>query len=388
MMSDYFLKLEPVHPGCVVNIVQGGLLPKNGMVWELGNQILPLDMYCYLHAKFGAPNGLQNFFRNDDSDNLIHWEWALASEDGLVLIQGHNFRSEIHLMGDFLGKGLEIDQLVAQFKADFSAHGKKMKEVRTALEKWTQFVNPYKRISSAVEQHFKKLHELSLNPSEDKIPQPVTEDDFATYQKRWTDVSAKYDYAIGLAFGIRSMLPVLAESFVNLLLFVLGKPEIKSNSRLFQDTVRRAIDIRVQTLHLNCNHFARAIDYTADPCKAFHSLMNERNDILHGNVDPNKLSFGEVFFSGKVPVFTSYETFWDKSVGISVQSTRMEALDDDYKTVKSFIQYLLDCLDVRVREEIEHIASKSQLGFNNPTGRIGILFPDHMVDFRAFGKTA
>src|SRR5690606_42145123 len=119
------------------------------------------------------------------------------------------------------------------------------------------------------------------------------------------------------------------------LLFVLGKPEIKNNSRLFQDTVRRPIDIRVQTLHLNCNHFSRPVDYTSEPCKAFHSLMNERNDILHGNVDPNKLAFGEVFFNGKVPVFTAYESFWDKSIGISVQSTRMEALDKDYQTVES-----------------------------------------------------
>ena len=387
-MTDYFLELHPIDPRCLVNIVQGGMLPKNGEVWELNNQILPLDLYCYLHAKYGAPNGLQNLFRSDDSDNLIHWEWALASHDGVILIQGHNFRSEIHLMGDFRGKGFELEQMIAQFKSDFSTHGKKMKEVRMGLEKWTQFVNPYKRIGSAVEQHFKKLNALNLVPSTDKIPQPTTEEEFAEYHQQWTQAAEKYDYAIGLAFGIRSMLPVLAESFVNLLLFVLGKPEIKGNRRLFQDTVRRPIDIRVQTLHLNCNHFAKPVDYTSEPCKAFHSLMNERNDMLHGNVDPNKLSFGQVFFSGKVPIFATYESFWDKSIGISVQSTRMEALNTDYQTVETFVAYLLSCLDPRVREDVAQIAAKSQLGFNNATNRIGILFPDHLVDFRAFGKTA
>lgn len=387
-MNEYFLELEPIHPGCLINILQGGKLPKNGMLWELGNQILPIEMYCYLHAKFGIPNGIQNFLRKDDSDNLIHWEWALAAKDGLVVIQGHSFRSEVHLIGDFQNKGLELDQLISQFKGDFSAYGKKMKEVRTGLEKWTQFVNPYKRISSAVEQNFNKLKELNLDPQTDKISQPVTPEEFSSYQKRWAEVAEKYDYAIGLAFGIRSMLPVLAESFVNLLLFVLGKPEIKVNSRLFQDAVRRPIDIRVQTLHLNCNYFSQPVDYKASQCKAFHSLMNERNDILHGNVEPNKLSFGEVFFNGKVPVFTSYDSFWDKSIGISIQSTRMEDLDGDYQTVRSFIQYLLECVEPQVRKEVELIASKSQLGFNNATNRIGVLFPDHMADFRAFVKPA
>jgi hypothetical protein len=356
------------------------------MIWELNNQILPVDMYCYLYAKYGAPNGLQNFLRSNHSDNLIHWEWALASADGLILIQGHNFRSEVHLMGDFRNKGLELNHLITQFKADFSVYGKKMKEVRTHLEKWTQFINPYKRISSAVEQHIKKLEELNLSPQMDKLPQPITEDEYMLYKQHWAEVANKYNYAVGLAFGIRSMLPVLAESFVNLLLSILGKPEIKNNDRLFQDTVRRPIDIRVQSLHLNCNHFYRPVDYGSAQCKAFHSLMNERNDILHGNLDLNRLSFGEVFFNGNVPVFNAYESFWDKSIGVSIQSIRIERIKDDYQAVKMFILYLLDCLDPSIREVVEYTASMEQLGFNKTTNRIGILFPKHLVDFRTFGR--
>lgn len=382
IMADYFLNLEPVHSGCLANVLSGGLLPKNGMVWEIGNELLPVDIYCYLHAKYGAPNGLQNFLRSDDSDNLIHWEWAFATEDGIILVQGHNFRSEVHLIGDFKDKGHETSHLIQQFKSDFPAHGKKMKEVRTGLEKWTKFVNPYKRIKSAVDQHFQKLRELNLDLVADRIPQPQAAEEFSAFQERWKSTAEKYDHAIGLAFGIRSMLPVLAESFVNLLLFVLGKPEIKSNSRLFQDTVRRPIDVRVQTLHLNCDHFSKPIDYTAPPCKTFHTLMNERNDLLHGNVEPNKLAFGEVFFNGKVPIFTTYESFWDRSFGVSVQTMRIESLESDYQTIISFVDYLLDCLDPRVRKEVEMIASKTQLGFNNATSRIGILFSDHVSDFR------
>ncbi|MDE2177969.1 MAG: hypothetical protein KGJ50_06655, partial [Xanthomonadaceae bacterium] len=70
IMADYFLNLELVHPSCIAKVLTGGLLPKNGMVWEIGNELLPVDIYCYLHAKYGTPNGLQNFLRSDDSDNL------------------------------------------------------------------------------------------------------------------------------------------------------------------------------------------------------------------------------------------------------------------------------------------------------------------------------
>jgi len=46
----------------------------------------PVDVYCYLKARFGEPNGLQNFLRKDDSDNWIQWDFNLrvANEDVYV----------------------------------------------------------------------------------------------------------------------------------------------------------------------------------------------------------------------------------------------------------------------------------------------------------------
>ena len=39
-----------------------------------------------------------------------------------------------------------------------------------------------------------------------------------------------------------------------------------------------------------------------------------------------------------------------------------------------------------MKEEIEIIMNRGQLGFNYKTGRVGVLFPEHMVDFRAVFK--
>ena len=149
-MEDYFLNLEAVHPSCLAKILLGDKLPKGGEVWEFTNEIKPIDLYSYLYAKYGQPNGMQNFFRSDDSDNLIHWEWALAGEYGLTLIQGHNFRTEVHLIGDFKGKALTLESFITQIKSDIGNYGRLISELRKDLEKWTQFVNPYQRISSAV----------------------------------------------------------------------------------------------------------------------------------------------------------------------------------------------------------------------------------------------
>lgn len=387
-MENYFLSLEAIHPSCLVKIIQGGKLPKNGEMWEFTNEIKPLDLYCYLYAKYGPPNGIQNFLRTDDSDNLIHWEWTLAGEYGLTSIQGQNFRSEVHLIGDFKGKGLTLEDFISQIKSDIGNYGKKISDLRKNLEKWTQFVNPYKRIESALNLHFEKLDELNLNPLLDKVPQATSEEEFKDFGERWSAVSEKYNYAVGLTFGLRSMLPVLAESFVNLVLFILCRPDIKSNERLFQNTVRQPIDVRVQSLHVNCIGFDSSVDYSSEECKRFHTLMNERNDLLHGNVEVNKLSIGDVFFNKKVPLFIQYEDFWDKSIGVSMQSVKLASIHEDRIVVEKFIQYVLSKLTADIKEQVELIMDKGQLGFNHKAGRIGVLFPEHMVDFRAVFKNA
>ena len=387
-MEDYFLNLEAISPPCLIKILQGDKLPKDGEIWEFKNEIKPLDLYCYLYAKYGPPNGIQSLLRSNDSDNLIHWEWALAGEYGIIMIQGQNFRSEVLLRGHFKDKELTVSDFISQIKSDIGNQGKKISELRKSLEKWTQFINPYKRIESAVEQHFLKLKELDLDPQRDKVPHPSSKSDWESYGDRLTAATDKYSYAVGLTFGLRSMLPVLAESFINLILFILCRPDIKSNERLLQSTIRQPIDVRIQSLHINCVGFDDAIDYSSSECKKFHTLMNERNDLLHGNVEVNKLAIGDVYFNGNVPLFLQYEDFWDKSIGVSMKSVKFDQIQNDRASVNEFINYVLSKLKPEVKENVELIMSKGQLGFNHKTGRIGVLFPDHMVDFRAVFRDA
>lgn len=182
------------------------------------------------------------------------------------------------------------------------------------------------------------------------------------------------------------MLPVMAESFVNFLLFILAKPEIKSNDRLYQTTLRQPIDIRVQSLHLNCNGFSSNVDYTTEECKKFHTLMNERNDLLHGNVNINKQAFGNVYFDKQMPIFDQYEDFWKKSIGVSIRTMNIQSIYGEYEVVKNFINYILSKLNEKIKEQIEHLLETSRLGFNEETKRVGILFPPYLVDMRGFTK--
>ncbi len=49
------------------------------------------------------------------------------------------------------------------------------------------------------------------------------------------------------------MTPVLAEAFINLVIFIMRKDELKRNQRQYDEYIRQQIDTRVFDLHLKCN---------------------------------------------------------------------------------------------------------------------------------------
>ena len=93
-----------------------------------------------------------------------------------------------------------------------------------------------------------------------------------------------------------------------------------------------------------------------------------------------KLRFNEVYFDGKVPVFNEYRSMWERSVGVEIQAVGLHRLADEVGTVKSFNQYLTTCMQPSVKKQIDRMAETRDLGWNQQTGRVGILFPGHLVD--------
>jgi hypothetical protein len=358
---------------------------KKSTAISIVNEIRPSDLFCYLGGRFGRPNGIQNILREDRSDNIIHWDWTLSYADGLIMFLGMNFRTEIHLLNLNLDDSVKVD-LIDQLKADLKNYGSQMTQVRNGLERWTEFVNPYQRVKRSIERLFEYLKQLDLEPSRDKFdPFKAAAEKYKFEDKekelnRWSELAKKYSEGFGLCFGIRSLLPVLAEAFVNLLLYVLMKPEIKADDRLKEHVFRQPIDVRIRSLPDNCIGFQKRPDYSSDACRAYHSIVNERNDLLHGNVIIDKLKFNQVYFLGTVPIFKEYKTVWERSLEVEANAVGLDAVNSEFATVNSLIEYLLSCLDSDARKHIEIIAKQKELGLNEETGNLGVLFSERFVD--------
>src|SRR5437764_104111 len=61
---------------------RGGMSRSDGV---LGPALSPVNFYCWLRSRFGPPAGPFMQLRSNDTSNLIHWNYLLASDDGDIL---------------------------------------------------------------------------------------------------------------------------------------------------------------------------------------------------------------------------------------------------------------------------------------------------------------
>lgn len=268
---------------------------------------------------------------------------------------------------------------IRHVKADFAAFGADMTKCRKSLEPWIEFVNPYQRLRRSVTKLAEELKALQLDKLSE-LPNILDQEDRESAQKQWEDTASKCIRGFGLCFGIRSMLPIMAEAFVNLILFTLMRPEIRADSRLKEDAFKRYIDVRVRSLSITCTGFKQQIDCSNEVCGRYHSVVNERNDLLHGNVDPKKLQFNEVYFDGTVPVFKEYRSMWQRSLGVERQAVGVDKVFEELAIIDAFIAYVLSCLDDKIRPKIEYMLGRLELGLNSREDRLGVLFSERLVD--------
>lgn len=343
--------------------------------------VSPLALYKYLKARFGKHNGFISMFKNNTSDNLIHWHYSLSSTSAIIDIIGKNSGIEIFIKTD---AGIQLkrkdwNQLIDNVQNDFKNYGKQMADVQSTFEHWRLFVNPFTRVEHTIQEYLAKL--IKLNLDEPNTYRLGSNQDFKKYSEQLKSWTRNISDAASLGTTIRMLCPVMGESFVNLILLVFRKEDFKKDDRLYDNLIRQQIDIRVKTLHLNCTCFPEAIDATSNAFKNFHTLMNRRNDFLHGNIDPIKLEVEDVWFDENIiPLFKDDEGFMKKMLKNYCTHVERENALADFDIVSRFIELVLMSMDEASLKVFVQLMSSRMPGINKKTKRLGVLFPEHLAE--------
>jgi len=332
---------------------------------------IPVDVYCYLKTRFGEPNGFQNWLREDSSDNLVHWDFMLKAGTQDVYISGTN--RQIHFVLSERLTDEDWRNLILKIKTDFKRVGKAKSAVMDSLKKWVIFPNKFVPVANlCADLHSEILDNIggfqTYKPSRNRL-QVKTLD-------RLTHRSTKL-YRACLELSL--ITPVMAEAFINMVILILCKRQIKDNPRQFEAFIRSAIDTKVFDLSYKCERFVKPIDQTTMTYKNFKRVMDKRNHAIHGNIDPEKEQIEMVYFEGKIPLFKRSGDHIGQFLEASEKRHQPETVIKDYENTYEFLLEIVACLDpgavTAFWEIMEHAYPGYELG-RKITGR---LFPDYVT---------
>jgi hypothetical protein len=343
-------------------------------VLAVRQHLSPLDMYCYLKARFGKPNGFQTFLRRDDSDNWIHWDFLLKA--GVHDINISSTSREIHLV---ITERLTDDDwrdLISNIKADYKRVGKEKSAVLKSLEKWVVFPNKFFAIANLCAD----LHARILNNVGGfKSYRPTHSQRKGEHTKILKQIARRASRVNNACLELSLLTPVMAEAFINMVILILCKEEIRDNQRQLESFIRQDIDAKIFNIPYMCVKFCKPIDQNAESYKNFKRVMDKRNHAIHGNIDPIREQVEEVYFQGKIPLFKQPGDHIGLFFETLEQQYQPKAVIKDYEDTYAFLLEIVDCLEPDMTEPFWQIMADRYPGYDVGRQITGSLFPNYVA---------
>lgn len=263
------------------------------------SRLRPFDVYSYLRAKFGVPNGLQNLLRKDDSDNWIHWDFNLKADDVDVYIVGTS--RDIHFMISEKLTDEDWKALIIGMKADFGRIGQAKKQMAQSFEKYLVFQNKYVTLAEICAEMHASITDAPAKQT--ALPEITSKRSMKRYSAEIKELSKRATDLYGDCLKLRLITPIMAEAFINMIILTFCKDEIRNDPAAYDAFIRLKLPERLAALSENCDGFVSAIDQTTSVYSDFKRVMDKRNFAIHGNVDPVREQIETVYFEGKRPIF-------------------------------------------------------------------------------------
>lgn len=361
----------------LLEIVEGykNRTAKKGSSLIVRSSMKPVDVYAYLRVRFGQPNGIQNFFRSDDSDNWIHWHYSLRANDVIVEMSGTS--RDVHMIVSEELSDSDWRRLLASLKSDFSRIGRDKSAMIRSFEKFVVFQNKYHALASLCAD----MHATIVDTPDAKMDLPVlgNDDDVKAWERNLDTLRERATSLYGDCLKLRLLTPIMAEAFLNMLILAFCKDAIRNDQLLYETFIRAKIPERLDLLYYNCDGFTRRVDPRSDAYRDFMRVMNARNFAIHGNVDPIKEQIEIVYFEGKRPLFAESGDHTLKLFQQLESINRPREVVKDYEATHAFLHEITTCLSPSHSKFFEHVMNDPYPGFEVHKQRVNKILPNHNV---------
>lgn len=361
---------------------QAGMVFKGRHKVVLMDEVSPADLFCYLGARFGHPMGLFSNVPRERFQGAICWHYLLFLPEGPVDVVSLNFRTEVYLPACYVCSAGDFADLI---KADRPRHAAAIAAVEAKATKWVSFLNPYAQLVESSQLLLARAKSLAATLQAD-MAAPHTVEEAASFVQAFND---HYPLALelaGLCLSIRMMCPVMIEAFLNLTLYALAKPDLRSASGGLLALTRQPLVKKVQGLDQTCDYFLRPVDWAAPVCQAVDELRRRRNEILHGNIDPVGQKYETVWLWEQAPLFTRVLGPYERALGSKLSAHPLVEVEKDFQLVEAFEEHVLSCIQPTAAAEMRNILGSIDLAYDQNRDKLGILFANAHHDIRLDGN--
>lgn len=348
---------------------------KSSAALVVRTRLKPVDVYAYLRARFGEPNGLQNLLRRDDSDNWIHWDFNLKADDVDVYISGTS--REVHFLISEPLSDTEWKALIVGLKADFARIGRAKSEMTRSFEKFVVFQNKFSTLADLCAEMHEAISDTPPIPNE--LPRTNTKRGVQRYSAALKRLSKRATDLYGDCLKLRMLTPIMAEAFINMVILVFCRDAVRNDPVRYEAFIRATIPERLALLSENCDGFIREIDQTSAEYGRFKRVMDKRNFAIHGNVDPVREQIETVFFEGKRPLFADSGDNVAKFFEHQEQINAPQDVIADYEAVLLFLAVLLEHLSPKSKWFFEQVIDDPFPGYELRKKRVTKILPNHEV---------
>ena len=343
--------------------------------------LVPVDVYTYLKARFGEPNGFMNFLKSPTSDNLIHWDYLLKCDDVIINIIGIHRGVQITICRKL--KKSHWRTLVEKFRKEYAAVSINKSKEHKKLEEWHLFINRYLELCSEAALYYDIVYELQ--DFEFKTPDSPNKNKMKKWKKEFEAMTGKFHKLKQACLSLKLLTPIILEAFINLLILITCKKEIRENKNIYEARIREDLNIKIPSLHINCDHFEKPIDINSIEYKNFSRIMNERNWFFHGNADPHKDRLETIYFDKNTPLYKIPGDVHEKYFGMLLKMIQPKEILEKYVKAHEFMIYVVNCFKAEYREQLWAMLESNSLGYNIKDDRFGVLLPDVLVSTRGQG---
>lgn len=337
------------------------------------HEVSQADVFLYLLGRFGPPNGILSFLRDHHSQlkTEILWHYTLSWRKTLVHFIAHPYKTEIIFSSSSKIEITEI-QFADLVKEGIRLNSSAVAKARQLVSHWHSFLNPLSHMLDACRRLLARAEYLESTLIKSRT-HPITEEDIQWHIDNHEEHSITASELSGCCLSVRIMSPIVAEMFINLLVYNYYKKDLDSVVNL-NDFKRGPILNKLEKLHIMCYGFNTMVDMNAPAISAFKLLMNRRNDLLHGNIIPELRKEDEFLMYKDIPIIKSFRSIYDRSIGPVINAFPISEAKQDFDAALGLINYLLECLESKIKSEVEPMLESLDLHQERKTKSLKALF--------------